>query len=266
MEDKKYRTDFSVEELVPNIYRLNEFDAGNCYLIIGEKSAMLIDTGTGMGNLGEVVRKITSLPLYVVATHGHPDHLGGKNWFSQYYIHPKDIRMSRHISRPLRALMLLAQAPARKSHHIRFRDLHRGIYKAAPVSMEDGTIFDLGGKTVEVFHTPGHTQGSVILRVPEDHILFSGDDVCPWLWLFLPGSSTMRDWIPGAKRILELGEGYTNYSGHGANPIPLEQIRAQIELAENLVKRGNRHKLFPIRIGKCENYDAGIIYRAGHVR
>lgn len=98
MKKRTIRTDFKVDELQPGIYRINEFDVANCYLIVGQERALLIDTGTGIGNIGAVVRGITSLPVDVAATHGHPDHLGGKNWFTHYYVHPDDEKMSRKIS------------------------------------------------------------------------------------------------------------------------------------------------------------------------
>ncbi len=265
MKKRNLRTDFEVTELKPDIYRINEFDVANCYLVVGEKRALLIDTGTGIGNIVAVVRGITSLPVDVAATHGHPDHLGGKNWFKHYYVHPDDEKMSRKISPALRAGLLLFQGPARKKYGIGLRDLTPGEHPAEPIPMEEGHLFDLGGRTVEVYHTPGHTRGSVIFKLVEDQIVFSGDDVNPFLFLFLPGSTTVREWIPGAERILSLSEGCVNYCGHGADPVPPEQIRAQIRLAEELVRRGNRFPL-PVRIAKCADAGAMIFYRPAHVK
>lgn len=264
MKKRTIRTDFKVDELHPGIYRINEFDVANCYLIVGQERALLIDTGTGIGNIGAVVRGITSLPVDVAATHGHPDHLGGKNWFTHYYIHPDDEKMSRKISPALRTGLLLFQGVARKKYSISLRDLAKGDHIAEPRLMDEGHRFELGGRTVEVYHTPGHTRGSVIFKLVEDQIVFSGDDVNPFLFLFLPGSTTVRDWIPGAERILSLSEGCTNYCGHGADPIPPEQICAQIRLAKELVRRGNRFPL-PLRIAKCPDAEALIFYRPAHV-
>lgn len=265
MAKRKIRTDFEVTQLRPGIYRINEFDVANCYLVVGEERALLIDTGTGIGNIGAVVRGITSLPVDVAATHGHPDHLGGKNWFSAYYVHPDDEQMSRKISLPLRAGLLLFQGLARKKYSVGLRDLTRGDHAAQPRRMEEGHRFDLGGRAVEVYHTPGHTRGSVALKLMEDQIVFSGDDVNPFLFLFLPGSTTVREWIPGAERILKLSEGCENYCGHGTDPIPPEQIRSQIRLAKELISRGNRFPL-PLRIAKCSDFKACILYRPAHVK
>ena len=46
------------------------------YLVVGEEKALLIDTGFGIYSLKEKVRGITELPVTVVNTHAHPDHMG----------------------------------------------------------------------------------------------------------------------------------------------------------------------------------------------
>ncbi len=68
------------------------------YLVIGQDSALLIDTGTGAGNLLECVRTITTLPLIVVNTHGHPDHAGSNYRFEEIYAHSLDFDAIRQFS------------------------------------------------------------------------------------------------------------------------------------------------------------------------
>ena len=53
--------------------------------MLGQDQAALIDTGMGIGSLLSIVRSITSLPLVVVNTHGHPDHAGGNVEFSHVF-------------------------------------------------------------------------------------------------------------------------------------------------------------------------------------
>ena len=48
------------------IYEPNQFEEAICYLVTGEERAALIDTGTGIGNLREVVEQLTDLPVIVV--------------------------------------------------------------------------------------------------------------------------------------------------------------------------------------------------------
>ena len=65
---------YVAEKIAENTYKIDESGVANCYLLIGDEKALLIDTGCGAGNLKEAVEKITNKPLYVAVTHRHPDH------------------------------------------------------------------------------------------------------------------------------------------------------------------------------------------------
>ena len=64
---------YQLREIAPQVYQIEEYGSF-CYLIEGSSRALLIDTGTGFGDLAEFVRTITEKPLSVAATHAHPDH------------------------------------------------------------------------------------------------------------------------------------------------------------------------------------------------
>jgi len=75
------RQDYEHDTLASGVYRISDFRTANCYLVVGNEKAMLIDMGTGVGDLKGFIRTITPLPLIVVATHGHVDHIGGCGQF-----------------------------------------------------------------------------------------------------------------------------------------------------------------------------------------
>ncbi len=61
------------------------------YLIEGKKRAMLIDCGTTVRDLPQLVAKITKKPVTLYATHVHPDHTGSAvNDFPEIWINPAD--------------------------------------------------------------------------------------------------------------------------------------------------------------------------------
>ena len=68
---------YVAEKIAQNTYKIDESGVANCYLLIGEERALLIDTGCGAGNLKEAVLKLTQKPLLGALTHRHPDHAGG---------------------------------------------------------------------------------------------------------------------------------------------------------------------------------------------
>ena len=81
---------FTVESIDSNTYAISEYkhwEETHSYLLIGKTSALLIDTGLGIANIKEVVENLTPLPVLVVTTHIHWDHIGGHNLFSNIAVY-----------------------------------------------------------------------------------------------------------------------------------------------------------------------------------
>ena len=88
------RTDFfKVVEFGDGIARIEATGSVFCYLIEGRKRALLIDAMTGLGNLRDYVRTLTRLPVTLVCTHGHFDHIGGALDFGEAWIPQLDANM-----------------------------------------------------------------------------------------------------------------------------------------------------------------------------
>ena len=77
-------------KVLENVYVLR--DSADCCanLVIGENKALLFDTGSGIDNMNEAVRTITALPLMVINSHGHFDHIGGDDQFDEVYLSELD--------------------------------------------------------------------------------------------------------------------------------------------------------------------------------
>lgn len=150
------RSDLPVTELAENVYLLNEFDGTNCYLVVGSEKALLIDCGTGFCDIRGAAEKLTDLPITLAATHGHGDHIGGAGQFEEIYIHRADCeRLNKAQMSLLFRKAFLASNASVKSHGFKTSDVKPGKYKTKIIPMDDGHIFDLGGKSVRVKHTPG---------------------------------------------------------------------------------------------------------------
>lgn len=78
---------FHVQELKPGVHPIAEPDHVNSFLIEGRDCAVLFDTGLGIGNNREAVERITNLPVSVVNSHHHFDHLGGIHLFDDIRIY-----------------------------------------------------------------------------------------------------------------------------------------------------------------------------------
>ena len=169
-----------VVEIAPRTWLISEYKLVNMYLLEGDEAALLIDCGTGIGNAAETVRELTDKPLTVAITHGHFDHDGAAALFPEIHLHPMDIKLSEvgyARGEEARAWYAKSRGPVRNPEATE-EELLALVQKNGPVRripMEGGTVFELGGRTIEVIHTPGHSLGSVCLLDRENRLLFTGD-------------------------------------------------------------------------------------------
>jgi len=157
----------------------------NIYLLLGDHTAVLVDTGTGVANLSGLVRSlIDDRELLVINSHNHFDHIGSNYQFDVTHIHRRDFKK---LMKPLQ-LDFLRGCTSRFSDHFARLDWSM---KFAPemVPLTGDEIFNLGGLNLEVIYTPGHTPGSISL-LSSSGDLFTGDSL-HYGPVYLPG----KDWL-----------------------------------------------------------------------
>ena len=172
------------------------------YLIPGEKSALLWDTGMGIVNIREYVEQLTDLPVTVLNSHDHFDHTGGNYLFENVmcYNIPSAIKTLTEGKTHAELLeyvdpKLIVNAPADfdKEHFYR-------IGKAPTATVEDGQVIDLGGRKLEVLYTPGHSSSSIMLVDEANGLLFTGDTWYPGpLYAYFEDSS-LPDYVESMRR------------------------------------------------------------------
>ncbi|MFW6136941.1 MAG: MBL fold metallo-hydrolase [Candidatus Aminicenantaceae bacterium] len=186
------------------IYEPNQFEEAISYLVEGKEAAALIDTGTGIGDIRAVVEELTSLPVVVVLTHEHYDHVAGAWRFDDIIHYNNDA-----------ALEVLARgrdnASLRKyiAGDYLWKPLPEGFdpetWTIPPIEptrlVEDGELIDLGDRTLEVIYTPGHSPGQMCLLDESQRILYSGDHFFPGpLYAHAPDVN-LADYIASNKKL-----------------------------------------------------------------
>lgn len=241
------RTDYPTKRLAPDTYVLNDFGFANCYLLLGDEAALLIDCGMGIGDIEGAVRKITDKPLIVVGTHGHVDHIGGSGAFEKIYLHRDDCgkNFRSQTSTFIRKAFLIA-GKSFVSDGITLRDVVKFGRRPEVVEILSGHVFDLGGRKVRVEHSPGHTLGSIVLLDDKTKIAFVGDNMSVSEWLFLPHATTVEKWLESARRIRKIADDYALYWGHERGLISTDIVDADIRFAEEILSRYKRNRLLPI--------------------
>lgn len=193
----------------------------NIWHVRGRERDLLIDTGMGIVSLKAAAEDLLQKPVTAVATHVHVDHIGGHHEFEDCVIHrseakglteltadytlvdeafdPEDLSPLSTPSYPVEGPMLTAiphagyelcawrLLPARKTR-----------------TVEEGDVLDLGDRSFEVLHLPGHSRGSIGLWEDSTGIFFSGDAIYDGALLDeLPGSDVAA-YVRTMRRLREL--------------------------------------------------------------
>jgi glyoxylase-like metal-dependent hydrolase (beta-lactamase superfamily II) len=170
---------FEVYKIRPGIFAIYEphqLEEVISYLILGSDKAVLFDTGMGISNIQAVVARLTKLPVSVVNSHTHNDHVGD-NWrFSDIYGMDTDFTRANARGSKQDAQDELAPdeicggLPAgfdAKGYAIKPFHITRWLH--------DGDKIELGGRTLKVIATPGHTPDAIALLDEKNGFLFTGD-------------------------------------------------------------------------------------------
>jgi len=207
---------FVIEEKTPASQAL-------CYLLCGEDAALLIDTGMPFGNMKKVADRLTSLPVTVVNTHAHVDHIGSNHRFDAIFYHEDDKPVFALHTDPKYIAELIDYAIP---PNVRFAaPIVKRLARVNPAGqysyVRDGHIFDLGGRDVEVIHTPGHSAGCVCLLDRAARMLFTGDTLCEWgILLDLAGSCAPETYLASVRRIKALSPSFDRIlPGHHGWPV-----------------------------------------------
>lgn len=170
---------FTVEKIDVDTFAISEYkhwEETHCYLLLGTKYALLIDTGLGISNIKTVVRSLTQLPVIVVTTHVHWDHIGGHKYFDDIAVHELEIDwISNHFPIPLNVVKNNLMCNGCDFPDDFDPDDYQ-IFQGNPKRIiHDKDCIDIGNRQVSVIHTPGHSPGHCCFYEEERGYLYSGD-------------------------------------------------------------------------------------------
>ena len=230
---------FTTDRIDQDTYIISEYrhwEETHCYLLNGTNRSLLIDTGLGISNIYEEVRRLTDNPVTAVATHVHWDHIGGHKYFPDFYVHsleaewlngkfPLPVEAVRKMVFPFRPELCTCCAAAGEhdsggssdftkqicasklrvtGHAVDSNKMvtdccdlpdgfdvnHYEIFQGTPAKVlgdrdvipaENGPdslhgyLIEMGGRTVEALHTPGHSPGHLCFWEKDRGYLFTGD-------------------------------------------------------------------------------------------
>jgi hydroxyacylglutathione hydrolase len=204
MENTRYTLGLMIHEILP----VGQLQC-NCSILGDEETreAIVVDPGANIPEIEEKLRRHGLKVKAIVITHAHIDHVAGASELKRKTNAP--VYMNANDEQLLEALDAQAQ----------WLGMETPDRVDIDTNMRDGDRLTLGNSEFRVIETPGHTQGSVSLYMPQQNKLLAGDT------LFrdsigrtdLPGGNTKKILSSIKTRLLVLPDETIVVPGHGAN-------------------------------------------------
>jgi glyoxylase-like metal-dependent hydrolase (beta-lactamase superfamily II) len=240
------------------IYEPHQSEEVISYLIVGQQRALLFDTGMGISDIKKVTSELTKLPIIVLNSHTHDDHVGG-NWeFDNIYgmdtdFTRKNAQGSREDAQaeitPDQICGTLPKGFDPKSYVTRPWKIKAYIH--------DRERFDLGGRILEVLATPGHTPDAISLLDRANGLLFTGDTYYPApIWLFRP-ETDLDAYAASVRRLATLAPEIKLVAGSHNVPVASPQVLVKLVAAFDAVRAG--------KVAPTPDSPGKVLYKAGDI-
>ncbi|HEX4806113.1 MAG TPA: MBL fold metallo-hydrolase [Conexibacter sp.] len=220
---------FHVREVAPRTWLIAEPGHVNSWLLSGDDRAVLVDTGLGICPIRPVAEALTGKPVSVVNTHAHVDHVLGNAEFDEIAIHelgaagleegPPAELLAEYMDYARRMIAATGEQLAldRRFFHVVNDESAPRPFPAGfdPASfafrpsrathlLHDGDLIELGGRTLRVIHTPGHSPDGICLLDDREGVLVAGDTVNSGPhYVHFPGTS-LEDFAASTARLAAL--------------------------------------------------------------
>jgi len=175
-------------------------DGCTSYLVVGDDSSVVIDTGFATENIQEYAQTLADKPVrWAANTHGHFDHTGGNGWFERAYMSAKALEIAKTPYPSKASLCYPLDYPV--------------------TIVGDGDRIDLGERVLDVIEIPAHAPSSIAFLDCKEHILFSGDEVATFVmlyWMQEEPQPTIEQHAQNMEKLLKHREAFDFIcSGHG---------------------------------------------------
>ncbi len=207
-QDQDWFEVYKITEDIYAIYEMGQFEEAICYLILGSERALLFDTGIGVGAIKKLVSNLTDLPVSVLNSHTHYDHVGGNHYFDTIYGTSTEYTANHTMGRPNNEVREFV-GPGWV-----WKPMPNGVtvnnYYSKPFTItnfiNDGDKIDLGDRVLEVFLVPGHTPDALVVMDRAGRLMFTGDTFYPASLYAHMGDANFDDYVKSAERLATMSK------------------------------------------------------------
>lgn len=232
---------FTIEKIDGSTSVISEYkhwEETHCYVLNGSKRCLLIDTGLGVEDIWAEVQMLTDKPITVVTTHVHYDHFGGHKYFSDFYVHEAETEWING-GFPLTIQQVrdfLTEKPCDFPKDFDVSNYH--LFTGTPTRvLRDGDTIELGDRTIEVLHTPGHSPGHMCFFERDKGYLYTGDLIYMGeLFAYYPSTDPVA-YMHSIERLLPLPVKRILPAHHSLD-VPTSIIRDMYEAFSEISKSG----------------------------
>lgn len=233
-----------------HIIKINETDDHglnvDSYLVIGNQKAVVIDALQDNPDLYDEIIQLTSLPISVLLTHGHPDHAGKscKKFIENH--------VPIYMNQDDQFVLDMFEEDDWKNHIL---------------PLDDGDVFDLGGIILKTIQCAGHTPGSVVFLDMNHEELYSGDAIgSGGFWMQLDHCLSLHEYLSNVEHLYEIIKEYKNlkiYLGHSgqSQTMPsLKYVEDNIEATKKIIDGSLSSELKTMHVGNQDIEYCSVSY------
>ena len=239
-----------------HIIRIVGLDKTCCYLVNGTKKSILLDSGSGYGDLKKYILEnhlSSHENIAVILTHGHHDHMGGADSFDKIYMNSKDLDIFKKFGTYEERLSYAKEMEDNFGIKIDLNFVPTTKKELLPI--EDYQVFDLGNLHIKMIPVPGHTPGMMCPLIEEDRIIIFGDACGVSVLLLDEYSSKVSDYKVSLLNLKKYENDYdTILRNHGTFWSPKSLLDNVIECCDLILTNKDAHQ--PVTMHGRKMYSA----------
>ena len=200
---------YEIIKIDNNTWRIEDDHHVRFFLLTGTKEALLIDSGMQVNNAKEIAEGLTSLPIKLLNTHADRDHIGSNYEFETFFMHPAEAS--------------------------NYYNTQKQSGEFIPI--EEGDVFDLGDRPLEIISLPGHTPGSIAVLDINARALISGDPIQDGTIFMFGVQREIHAYMKSLRKLDKYRSRFDKiYPSHGTLPVYPELIDELYEAAEGILQ------------------------------